>query len=45
MEAYRKGTDMEHKILSRYPLGNPRRKWRQDNFILSQFKAQGNDMR
>ena len=36
---------MEHKILSRYPLGNPRRKWRQDNFVLSQFKAQGNDMR
>lgn len=36
---------MEHKILNRYPIGNPRRKWRQDNFVLSQFKAQGNDMR
>ena len=36
---------MEHKILNRYPLGNPRRKWRQDCFVLSQFKAQGNHMR
>ena len=35
---------MEHKILNRYPLGNPRRKWKQDNFVLSQFKAHGNDM-
>lgn len=23
------------KMLARYPLGNPRRKWRQDNFIIS----------
>ena len=36
---------MEHKILNRYPLQNPRRKWKQDNFILSQFKAHGNNMR
>lgn len=36
---------MEHKILNRYPLGNPRRKWTQDNFVLSQFKAYGNNMR
>ena len=36
---------MEHKILNRYPLRNPRRKWMQDNFILSQFKAHGNNMR
>ena len=36
---------MEHKILNRYPLRNPRRKWAQDNFILSQFKAHGNNMR
>lgn len=26
---------MEHKLLKRTPIGNPRRKWRQDNFILS----------
>ena len=25
---------MEHKLLARYPLGNPRRAWRQDNFTL-----------
>ena len=36
---------MEHKILNRYPIGNPRRKWTQDNFVLSQFKAYGNNMR
>lgn len=30
---------MEHRILNRYPLGNPRRVWRQDNFILSTFRA------
>lgn len=36
---------MEHKILNRYPIGNPRRKWTQDKFVLSQFKAHGNDMR
>lgn len=36
---------MEHKILNRYPIGNPRRKWRQDHFVLSQFKAIGNNMR
>ena len=36
---------MEHKILNRYPIGNPRRKWTQDHFVLSQFKAHGNDMR
>ena len=37
--------NMEHKILNRYPIGNPRRKWTQDNFVLSQFKAHGNNMR
>lgn len=26
---------MTKKMLARYPIGNPRRKWRQDNFILS----------
>ena len=26
---------MDHKMLARYPVGNPRRKWRQDNFILA----------
>ena len=24
---------MEHKLFARYPIGNPRRKWRQDNFL------------
>lgn len=28
---------MQHKLLPRHPLGNPRRIWRQDNFILSTF--------
>lgn len=28
---------MEHKYLPRYPLGNPRRIWKQDKFILSTF--------
>ena len=36
---------MEKKILARYPLGNPRRKWKQDNYILSNFSAKGDDMR
>ena len=36
---------MEHRILSRYPLGNPHRLWRQDNFILSTFSAKGENMR
>ena len=36
---------MEHKILLRYPLGNPTRVWKQDNFVLSQFEAFGNNMR
>ncbi len=36
---------MQHKILSRYPIGNPKRVWKQKDFILSQFKAYGNDMR
>ena len=36
---------MEKKILARYPLGNPRRKWKQDNYILSNFSAKGGDMR
>ena len=25
---------MEHKLFARYPIGNPRRKWRQDNVLL-----------
>ena len=25
---------MEHKLFARYPIGNPRRKWKQDNFLL-----------
>ena len=36
---------MEHKIFARHPLGNPRRHWRQDNFILSTFSARGSNMR
>ena len=28
---------MENRLLMRYPLGNPHRIWRQDNFILSAF--------
>lgn len=35
---------MEHRILNRYPLGNPRRKWKQEDFVLSQFKGYGNDL-
>ena len=34
-----------HKIFARYPLSNPTRKWKQDNFVLSQFEAFGNNMR
>jgi hypothetical protein len=26
---------MEHKLLARRPIGNPRRKWKQDNFMLT----------
>ena len=26
---------MKHQLLARYPLGNPRRVWKQDNFILN----------
>lgn len=36
---------MENKILKRYPLGNPHRIWKQDNFILSNFAALATDMR
>lgn len=36
---------MEHRILPRYSIGNPRRIWRQDNFVLSTFSAKGSDMR
>ena len=25
---------MEHKLFARHPIGNPRRKWRQDNLLL-----------
>ena len=34
-----------HKTLPRYPIGNPHRVWRQDNFILSTFSARGDCMR
>ena len=30
---------MDEKIIKRYPLGNPTRKWRQDNFIISTFNG------
>ncbi len=36
---------MEHKILARYPLGNPHRLWQQDNFVLSDFAARAMNMR
>jgi hypothetical protein len=36
---------MEHKIYARYPLGNPKRKWKQKSFLLSQFSAKAQDMR
>ena len=36
---------MEHRIFFRYSLGNPRRIWRQDNFVLSTFSAVGKNMR
>lgn len=34
---------MNHKLLARHPLGNPRRIWRQDNFILSTFSPAATD--
>ncbi len=36
---------MTHRILSRNPLGNPHRPWRQDNFVLSTFQGQAGNMR
>lgn len=30
---------METKIIYRHPIGNPERKWKQDNFVISTFKA------
>ena len=30
---------MKHKVLMRYPLGNPRRKWRMDNFVINVASA------
>ena len=36
---------MEHKIFARYPLGNKKRKWKQESFILSQFSAKATDMK
>lgn len=36
---------MEHKILFRYPLGNSKRLWRQDNFVLSSFQGKGKNKR
>ena len=30
---------METKIIHRHPLGNPKRKWKQDNFVISTFRA------
>ncbi len=34
---------METKIIYRRPLGNPARKWKQDNFVISTFKANARD--
>ena len=36
---------MDKKILARYPLGNPHRIWKQDNYVLSTFSAKAKDMR
>ena len=36
---------METKIIYREPLGNPDRKYRQDRFIISTFRAQTKDIR
>lgn len=36
---------MEHKILFRYPLGNEKRIWKQDNFVLSSFQGKGKNKR
>jgi len=36
---------MEHKILFRYPLGNSKRLWKQDNFVLSSFQGKGENKR
>lgn len=36
---------MKHQILARYPIGNPHRVWKQDNFILSTFSCRGKNMR
>lgn len=36
---------MNHKIISRFPLGNSHRVWKQDNFELSTFSATGTNMR
>ena len=32
---------MEHKVLFRHPLGNSKRPWKQDNFVLSSFQGKG----
>lgn len=36
---------METKIIYRYPIGNPRRKYRQDNLVISTFKAYTGNIR
>lgn len=36
---------MKTRIINRTPIGNPRRIWKQDNFVLSTFSARGEDMR
>ncbi len=36
---------MEHKILPRYPLGNPHRLWKQDNLVLSTFSVRAGNIR
>jgi len=36
---------MKHTILTRRPIGNPHRVWRQDNYVLSTFSAVGGNMR
>ena len=36
---------MDTKIIYRKPLGNPKRKYRQDRFIISTFRGLTNDLR
>ena len=36
---------MNTKLLPRYPLGNKKRKYRQERFIISTFRADTDDLR